>query len=616
MTAATRIPARADVPAELRWNLADIYPDDAAWERGLAELEARITAIGARRGSLTQGPRALLDLLRAQDDLETLAEKVWWYPALRHDEDLRRNEVEAPKRKVQLLLARANTEMAWVRPEILALGRATVLAWLDADAELGTYRFLLEDLFRQQEHVLDESRETLLSYAGPLGSTPSDAYSLLTSADVQWPRIELTEGESIELTYSAYHHLLQTAPAQEDRRRAFEALYRTFGATRNTYAALYAGVCHRDWFHARARGFESSLAAALHGNDIPVSVVENLVATTAANTEPLRRYHRLRKRALRLAETHLYDAFVPLLEDERRYPWEEASAHVIASVAPLGADYVGRMQRAFRERWIDVLENEGKRAGAYSAPVYGVHPYVLMNYRQTRGDLFTLAHEMGHSLHTELSHESQPHVYAGYTIFVAEVASTLNEALLLEHLIGQTTDPRERALLLQQAIDGIVSTFYTQVMFADFELRAHREVERGEPITADRLDELYGDLLVQTYGESGDAITHDPAYRSTWCRIPHLYRSPYYVYQYATCFASAAVLATAILEGDDREGAVTRYVELLRSGGSAHPMEQLRRAGVDLSQPGPIDAVVTRLDRLVERLEGELSALGILAPGV
>lgn len=616
MNSSTPIPSRAAIAQELRWNLADIYPDDAAWERGLADLEHRIGAIAAYRGKLSEGPKTLLALLRAQDDLETLAERVWWYPALRHDEDLRRNEAEAPKRKVQLLLARANSEMAWSRPEILALGRETVQTWLDQDNDLAVYRFLLEDLFRQQEHVLDEDRETLLSLAAPLGGTPADAYSLLTSADVQWPHIELTSGETVHLTYSAYHHLLQTERVQEDRRRAFEALYGTFQATRNTFAALYAGVCHRDWFHARARGFESSLAAALHGDDIPISVVENLIDATRASTEPMRRYHRLRRRALALPEVHLYDAFVPLVEDDRRYPWQQAQQQVIASVAPLGDEYVARMERAFGERWIDVRENEGKRSGAYSAPVYGVHPYVLMNYRDTRGDLFTLAHEMGHSLHTVLSHESQPHVYAGYTIFVAEVASTLNEALLLAHLMEHSTDPRERALLLQQAIDGIVSTFYTQVMFADFELRAHRRVESGEPITADQLDAIYGELLVDHYGESGESITHDAPYRGTWCRIPHLYRSPYYVYQYATCFASAALLAEQILTGDDREAAVARYLELLRSGGSSHPMDQLRRAGVDLGQPDPVHAVVARLDRLVDQLERELTELGIVSKSV
>ena len=598
------VPARDAVPTDMRWNLDDIYPDWKAWEAGAAELERRIAALAARRGTLGEGPRVLLDTLRAQDELEELAHRVFWYPALAFDEDLRRNEIAARKQRVQGLLARANSETAWLRPEILALGQPTVARWLDQDDDLALYRFFLEDLFRQQEHVLDEPRETQLAWSSRLGSVPSDAYSMLCTADVQWPTIELTTGESIDLTYSTYHHLLQTARAQDDRRRAFEALYGVFTQNRNTYAALYHGVCQRDWFVARARGHASTLEAALHGNDIPTSVVENLIATTREGVEPLRRYYRLRQRVLGLDSIHLYDGMVPLLDDDRRYSWNQATKYVIDSVAPLGTDYQALMQEAFAGRWIDVAENQGKRSGAYSAPVYGVHPYVLMNYKDTRGDLFTLAHEMGHSLHTVLSHRTQPQVYASYTIFVAEVASTLNEALLLELLMQRTTDPRERVLLLQHTIDGIVATFYSQVLFADFELQAHRRVERDEPLTADALDELYGGIMRDFYG---DAVEHDPPYRSTWARIPHLYRSPYYVYQYATCFASAAVLRRAILEGDDREAAVQRYLGLLESGGSAHPMDQLRAAGVDLSRPEPVAAVVAQLDGLVSRLEHEIA---------
>lgn len=601
-------PTRDQIPAAMRWNLEDIFEDFAAWERGHDDLAARITALAAHRGHLSQGPARLATLLTEHDTMEVLAHRVWWYPALMHDQDLRENSIEERKQRVALLLARANTETAWIRPEILALGEETVQNWLEEDEALGVYRFFLEDLFRQQDHVLDEDRETLLSYAGPLGSAPADAYTMLCTADVQWPTIELTDGRSVQITYAAYSHLLQTERDQENRRRAFNALYETFTAHRNTYAALYSAVCHRDWFHARSRGYASTLDAALFTHAIPPSVVENLVETTREGVEPLQRYYQLRRRLLEVEEVHLYDGSIPLLEDTRRYAWEETVEHVLASVAPLGAEYTAKMREAFAGRWVDVLENAGKRSGAYSAPVYGVHPYVLLNHKETRGDLFTVAHEMGHSLHTVLSHESQPFVYSNYTIFVAEVASTLNEALLLDHLVRKSEDPRERVLLLQHAIDSIVATFYTQVLFADFELRAHRAVERGEPLTADVLDDLYGELLESYYG---DAIVRDDLYRSTWARIPHLFRTPYYVYQYATCFASAAVLRTAILEGADssRRQAVDRYLGLLRSGGSDHPMEQLRRAGVDLGRPEPVRAVVRQLAERVLQLENEIEAL-------
>ena len=599
----TSVPTRETVPTELKWDLTDIYPDESAWRQDLGKLGGAIDELQHLKGAI-DGPATLAQLLETQHSIEQLATKLWWYPSLMHDEDLRRNEVEGMKQEVALQFSKAQTATAWVNPTILELGEETVRGWLDEHEGLRLYDFLLTDLFRQQEHVLDEPRETLLSYSGPLSSTPADAYSMLSTADAQWPVITLTNGEDLTLTYGAYQHLLITAKEQADRRSAFEGLYGFFRQHRNTYAALYSAVCHRDWFQARSRGYTSTLDAALHGNAIPTAVVENLIATTKGSVDPLRRYQALRKRVLELDEYHLYDGMIPLLEDGTTYDWESTKELVIDSVAPLGAGYQQKMRDAFAGGWLDVLETEGKRSGAYSAPVYGVHPYMLLNYKETRSDLFTAAHEMGHSLHTVYSHESQPYCYSHYTIFVAEVASTLNEGLLLAHLLDRVTDPRERVLLLQHAIDSVVGTFYTQVMFADYELQAHRAVEKDEPLTADTLDGIYQSILEHYHG---DAVTLDEAYRSTWMRIPHLYRSPYYVYQYATCFASAAVLLPAILAGD--RDAVERYLGLLSSGGSEHPMDQLRRAGVDLSQPQAVGAVAGRLDELVGLLEEALNEL-------
>lgn len=597
------IPARDSVAENLKWNLADIYPDRPAWEADLKRLEGAIARLEKGRGPIDSAQK-LAGLLRGQDDLEQLATRLWWYPALMHDEDLRRNDIEEQKQRVQLLLARAGTATAWVRPAIVEIGQAQVETWLAGAPDLRLYSFMLLDLFRQQAHVLDEARETLLSYSGPLGGAPADAYSMLSTADAKWPTIVLASGEELTLTYSAYQHLMITAKEQSDRQKAFEGLYGFFRQHRNTYAALYGAVCHRDWFQARARGYGSTLEAALDGNAIPTSVVDNLIASTRDALGPLHRYQALRKKTLGLAAYHLYDGMVPLLADDTQFDWESTRRTVTSSVAPLGTEYQARMEQALAGGWIDVLETEGKRSGAYSAPVYGVHPYMLLNYRDTRSDLFTVAHEMGHSLHTVYSHATQPYCYSHYTIFVAEVASTLNEGLLLAYLLERTDDPAERALLLQHAIDAVVGTFYTQVMFADFELQAHRSVEQDQPVSADSLDAIYQGILDHYHGE---AVTLDDAYRSTWMRIPHLYRSPYYVYQYATCFASAAVLLPGILAGE--AGAVERYLELLSSGGSEHPMDQLRRAGVDLAQPEAVAAVAVRLEQLVGQLEDALAAL-------
>jgi oligoendopeptidase F len=403
------------------------------------------------------------------------------------------------------------------------------------------------------------------------------------------------------MSYGQYRAVLATNRHQPDRRAAFLAHYGTYATHLNTHASLYHSICQRDWFHARSRGYATTLDAALHANNVPRSVVDNLITATRAGVGPLQRYHRLRKRALKLDRYFPYDFSIPIVDWDRRYAYRDVLDAIVASAAPLGRDYQARMRRGFTERWIDVYENDGKRSGAYSAPVYGVHPYMLLNWADTLDDVFTLAHEMGHSMHTMLSHERQPFVYSDYTIFVAEVPSTLSEVLLLEHLLQAATSRDERMVLLQHAIDNITSTFYTQVLFADFELAAHKRVEADEPITADVLNTLYRERFEAYYGDAVDQEDLTPA---TWARIPHFFNSPYYVYQYATCFASAAKLAHEITGPDpSRDPARQRYLELLAAGGSDHPMTLLRRAGVDLSQPDTVQAMVNQLDRLVDQFE-------------
>jgi oligoendopeptidase F len=409
----------------------------------------------------------------------------------------------------------------------------------------------------------------------------------------------------VTLTYGQYRKLLETSRVQSDRALAYRTFHQSFADSQNTIAAMYNGVLQRDWFHARARGYATTLDAALHGNDIPPSVVENLIAEAKAGVEPLRRYHRLRRKRLGMATYSLYDVFVPLVEQEEKYAYDDVGEWIVESVAPLGDEYQAQVRRAFRDRWIDVFENAGKRSGAYSAPVYGAHPYMLLNYNETLDAVFTLAHEMGHSMHTLLSHQAQPYVYAGYTIFVAEVPSTLNEALFLDLMLRRARSAGERAVLLQHAIDSIASTFFTQVMFADFELQAHRLVEQDRPVTADTLSGIYAGLVRDYYG---DVIDPEPLARVTWARIPHFFNAPYYVYQYATCFASTARLMQDVRSADpavSRAG-VARYLDLLRAGGSDYPMRLLARAGVDLSQPDTVRAVCAELDTLVGRLEVEL----------
>jgi len=601
-TATARTRNRAEIDDAHKWNLDDIYGDWAVWEQARAELEKRIGEYAGLKGTLAQGPDRLLAAYRLNDALGQLAYKVYFYPSLKYDEDQRDNRVNARRQQVQALMARWQEATSWFSPELLTIPHATVKGWLDTNADLSVYRFAIDEVFRQQEHVLNEAGERLMSLSTRLSGAPGEAYLALSTADAKFPEVTLSTGETVTMSYGQYRAVLATNRHQADRREAFLSHYGTYQKSLNTYATLYHGICQRDWFHARARGYPTTLDAALHGNNIPRSVVDNLIAATRAGVEPMRRYHRLRRRALKLDKYHNYDFSIPIVEWDRRYAYDDVLARIVQSVAPLGDEYQARMWRGFRERWIDVYENDGKRSGAYSAPVYGVHPYMLLNWADTLDDVFTLAHEMGHSMHTMLSHERQPFVYSDYTIFIAEVPSTLSEALLLEQWLADVTERDERIVLLQHAIDNITSTFYTQVLFADFELAAHMLVEQDEPVTSEVLNALYKERFDAYYG---DAVDVEDLTAITWARIPHFFNTPYYVYQYATCFASAARLAREISEGPEaeRSRARARYLELLASGGSDHPMTLLKRAGVDLSEPSTVRAVVDQLDSLVSRLE-------------
>ncbi len=608
VASAPTLRGRDDIPDRFKWNLKHIFADWHAWQKAYDALETKVGAFAALQGTLAGGAQSVLAALTLRDEIGQLEYKVWYFASLWYDQDQRDNQINAKRQQVQILFAKAAQASAWFDPELLRIPLEEVRQWMAANPDLAVYRFAIEELYRQQEHVLDDKGEHLLSLASRFESSPNDAYAALSTADARFPTMTLPSGAEVTLTYGQYRAVLATNRNQEDRAAAFHAFHALYEANVNTYASLFNGVLQRDWFVAQARGYPSTLDMALHGNNIPPAVVENLIEATKQGVEPLRRYHRLRKRVLGLSSYHSYDASIPIVDVDRKYPYEDILEWLPESVAPLGREYQHQLKEVLAGDWIDVYENPGKRSGAYSAPVYGVHPYMLLNHNDTLDAVFTLAHEMGHSMHTLLSHAHQPFVYAGYTIFVAEVPSTLSEALFLEFMLARTSDRRERIVLLQHAIDGIVSTFYTQVMFADYELQAHRLAERGQPVTADSLSEIYFNLLKAYHG---DALEYDERSRLTWSRIPHFYSTPYYVYQYATCYASSAQLMTQLTTGADleRASAIDRYLTLLKSGGSDHPMTLLQRAGVDLSRPETVRAVVDQLDTLVSQLENALEAV-------
>jgi len=603
-----RTRTRDDIPERFTWNLSDIYPSWDAWEAALKDFERKLAGYAELKGTLAEGPPRVLKAFLLEDDLGQLSYKLWYYAGLNYDQDQRDNEANARRQRVQILFAKAEETRSWFAPELLSIPLDTVRGWMTANPDLAVYRFAIERLYHQQEHVLDEKGEHLLSLASRFGTTPHDTHSMLSTADVRHPTITLHDGRRATLTYGQYNALISTNRHQPDRAAAFQAFHQTYAANANTYAAIYNAVLQRDWFLAQARGYKTTLEAALHENDIPSSVVENLVATAQRGTGPLQRYHKLRRRVLGVETYHAYDQLVPLIDFDRKYEYEKVLDEIVESMKPLGSRYQKNVRDAFEGRWIDVYENPGKRSGAYSAPVYGVHPYMLLNYNDTLDAVFTLAHEMGHSMHTIQADAHQPFVYSNYTIFVAEVPSTLSEMLFFDHMLARTSDQRERVVLLQHAIDDMVGTFYRQCLFADYELQAHRLAEQGEPITADTLSRVYFDLFKAYHG---DALEYDEIAKITWARVPHFFATPYYVYQYATCYASSAQLIRKMTGGSvaERREGVDQFLNLLRAGGSDYPMNLLKRAGVDLSTPAPAEAVVAQLDKRVSQLEEEIDRL-------
>jgi len=597
---------RQDIPADYRWDVSRIYPDWATWEADLGRFDQLIAGYAALEGRLAEGAAVLLETQLRGDEMGQLAYKLYRYPQLQRDTDLRDNALLGRLQQVQTVFAKWRTATSWFTPELLALPQQQVTEWIDSTPGLAPYRFPLLDLYRQQLHVLDAEQERLLSLFSKFNGSPATVFGQLSTADAVFPEVTFGNGETFTMTYAGYARALRMLRNQADRRLAFESHFQVFSANRNTYAAIYTALLERNWANAQARRYSTTLEAALDDHAIPVAVVDNLIATVRANTAPLQRYHRLRREVLGLESYHLFDGSIPLVDRVREYTYEQALPLVLESLEFYGDAYLKQARQLLEGGFTDVYESVGKRAGAYSAGVYGVGPYTLLNYNDTLDSVFTLAHELGHSMHTVLADTHQPFATASYTIFVAEVASTMNEKLLLQVLLDRARDPEERIALILHQIEGIVGTFYAQVLFADFERQAHRAIESGQPMTADTLAEIYRQLLLDYYG---DAVDHDPLYELTWARIPHFYNSPYYVYQYATCYASSSVIyerLNSLPEGAQRTAAIEQYLDLLRAGGNDHPMEQLRKAGVDLAQPEAITAVAHELDRLVGLLEAEM----------
>ena len=597
---------RDNIGQEYKWNLSDIYENYSAWEKDfekVGELKGELAKFKGQFGN--EGK--LLEFFQKQEEMDKISYKLYRYPQLARDLNSSDKEAVEHLQKVQFLFAEISTELSWVNSELVD-NRENIEKWIEKK-EFDDYRFGLKNLFRLQKHILEEKESKLLSYYSSFFSAPRSIYSEVTVTDVEWPQVTLSSGEKVDVMPANYSKILSTNRNQEDRKTMFQTFYTIYEKKKNTIAAIYNSILQKGIASKKAYNYDSFLLSHLESDNIPEEIYLNLVNTAKNNTKPLQRYLKLRKKILGLEKYYNFDGSINLIEFDKEYEYDDAKEIVLNSVAPLGKDYVEKMKKAISEGWLDVFEAKGKRTGAYSAGVYGVHPYMLLNYNKTLDSVFTLAHELGHTLHTLYSDENQPFSMADYTIFVAEVASTFNERLLLDYMLENTNDPKERIALLEQEIGNIVGTFYFQALLADYEYQAHKLAEAGEPITAEVLSKIMEDLFDKYYG---DIIEKDDLIYIFWARVPHFFNSPFYVYQYATCFASSAILYEKMINSSDeskRKETLDKYIQLLSSGGNDFPMEQLKKAGVDLSKIETIEAVARQFDLLLDKLEAEIGKL-------
>ena len=601
---------RSEIDNKYKWNMTDFYPDWAEWDKELETLKSMMKEIPQYKGQIKDDSKKFVELIKLEEKMGRLLDKLYVYVYMLKDLDSK-DEVSSVKlQEIQAIYTEYSVSAAWITPEILQIPKETMERWIDENPELKDNRFGLMEIYRLQGHVLDEGKEKLLSYYGQYMGAPHDIYAELSISDMKWNEVKLSDGYEGPVTNGVYSKVLATNRNQEDRKKAFEALYGAFDNNKNTYGAIYRALLQRDVASSKGRNYNSSLEKALEPKNVPTEVYTTLLKSAIDNNAPLQRYVNLRKKALGLKEYHYYDNSINIVEYDKTFDYDVAKEMVYNSVAPLGEDYSAKMNRAISEGWIDVFETENKRSGAYSIGIYDVHPYMLLNYQSTLDDVFTLAHELGHTLHTMLSNENQPYATHDYTIFVAEVASTFNERLLLDYMIKNSNDPIEKIALIEQALGNIVGTFYIQTLFANYEYQAHKLIEEGKAVTPDVLSGIMNNLFKEYFG---DSITMDELQKIIWARIPHFFNSPYYVYQYATSFASSANLYDRITNTkyseEERTKAKEDYLTLLKSGGNDHPMNQLKKAGVDLEKVESFHAVAVEFDRLLDILEEELNKL-------
>lgn len=591
-----KIPTRSEVDPKYTWALEDVYASDDLWNKDLKKARAFPKQLTTYQGRLGESAETLLEFLKLGDEIGILFDALYGYAQRKSDEDTTNSRYQGMASQAMNAMVAVDAASSFETPELLAIPEETLEQFYRDVPELETYRLYLTRIRAKRAHILSDVEEKLLAAAGEMSQAPDSIYSVFADADLKFPNAVDQDGNEHIVTHGTYIPLMHSQD-RVLRKSAFESLYSIYGQFRNTAAAILSAQVKQLKFRADARKYDSTLQASLDGNYVPTDVYTNLIDAVHQNMAPMYRYVELRKQLLKLDELHMYDLYTPIVGDvDVNIPFEEAKETVYKALAPMGDDYRAILQEGFDNRWIDVYENTGKCSGAYSAGLRK-HPYVLLNYAGTLDSMFTLAHEMGHAIHSYLSNKHQPAAYANYSIFVAEVASTCNEALLMEYLLANTTDKRRRAYLINYFLEQFRTTLYRQTMFAEFELEINQRNERGESLTAEVLNTLYHDLNVQYFG---DGIVIDKQIDLEWARIPHFYYD-YYVYQYATGYSAAIALSRRIL----REGkpAVNDYLRFLSSGCSADPITLLRGAGVDMATTQPITEALKLFDELITEMK-------------
>jgi oligoendopeptidase F len=592
---------RSKTPEKYKWDLTQIYPSDDDWRKEKEKVKVGIAKIEQYKGKLGESPANLYSCLDFVTNLRKEFSRLYGYASMSSDVDTRDSKRLELVQEMRQIGSDFSAKASFIDPEILEMDRTTVDDFLRREPKLATYRFYLDDVLRRKPHKGTAGEEKIIADASLMSGAPGSIYTVFSDADFPYPEVNLSDGKKVKLDKAAFN-LYRTRPNREDRKKVFASFFGAINDFRRTFGTTLDATVKKDQFYARARKYNSALESSLDDDNIPVEVYRQLVKDVNANLPTFHRYLNLRKRMMGVDTLHYYDLYAPLVKSvELRYTVEESQKHILAALAPLGKDYVAVANKAFNDRWVDYYPNEGKRAGAYSTgAAYDVHPYMLLNYNGKYDDMSTLAHELGHTMHSYYSSKNQPYQLASYSIFVAEVASTFNEALLIDYMLREIKSDEVKLSLLGNYLEGIKGTVFRQTQFAEFELRAHEMAERGEPLTGDVLNKVYEEITRKYYGHDHGVCIVDDEIKIEWAFVPHFYRD-FYVFQYATSYTASSALSEPVLAGD--KAATERYLGLLAAGGSDYPVNLLKKAGVDMTTSQPIQLTMKKMNRVIDEME-------------